>query len=361
LSDEEEDDSKDGNAAWKLRMDLKKAAEEPASDTADDDSTDEEGAASRSAQLAAAYMDAPKPHTILSAALGSAAASAAGSNSTNATAAPAQEAAAAIEVPGVALADTHATIRALDSKNVSGMLSGIKQDILAGLENHTISFHGSNNTLRLPESVLAAMAAKHALHKGVLSALLNKADLGLGSNVSVWTTPDAAFYPSADSGPAAAGGAGSQGPSLNDKVLADLALKTALSKGGPLAALLSNASSGGGANVSFLPVPHAVFAAIANGTITRGNASTTLLLSAPVPAAPAVNTTKPGLKGSLQRLGHSVQRAKRLAKSFKPALSLNMPLFGGNSSQVGACGGRNASDNKSLQVKLKFWGDQGRP
>jgi hypothetical protein len=255
----------------------------------------------------------------------------------------------AVEVPGMMLGKVHTAIRVADTKNISGIIADVKREIHSSLENNTITFHGANNSLHLPDSVMTVMAAKHALHKGVLTALLNKTDLGLGKNVSVWTMPDAEYqaastaegmygeeaYPSIDS-------AGTSPVMPEQPLLNALVLQKALTKGSTLQALLANASASGN-NISIRAVPHALFETLANVTQQSQQA--------PVTAAPSVSlpqVAKPGLKGSLAKLGQSVSRAKMMAKSFRPAFALKQ----GNNTD----GPLNAGNRLKLQAK--FWGDR---
>jgi hypothetical protein len=347
-------DPEEANPALQLRQELRDKYDEDedphatndASDVTDDPPAE---AALKSAQLSAAYMDAlhavaasSHPYSDMVPATDSVS-EAGGSESV-------------VEVPGMSLGKVHAAIRAADSKNISKIITDVKQEITSRLENNTITFHGANNSLHLPDSVMAVMAAKHAVHKGVLTALLNKTDLGLGKNVSVWTIPDAEYqaaraiegpygeeaYPSMD-GASASPVMGSNAVATPDtSLLSAIVLQKALTKGSTLQTLLANASASGN-NVSVRAVPHVLFETLANVT-HQGQ-------QAPVTVAPSFNLTKvakPGLKGSLKKLGQSVSRAKMMAKSFRPSFVLKQ----GNNTD----GPLNAGTRLKLQAK--FWGDR---
>jgi hypothetical protein len=292
--------------------------------------------ADRDAAMAAAYMDATIP-PIIKADIAKGILSeklltsmAAQSNDTS-------DDAAAVEVRSVSLGKIAAAVRASGSKkNVTGLLQGIKQDVLAAVMNKTVSFDAGNNSFHLPEPLLAALAVKHNLHKGVLTTLLNKTDLGFGSvRLSTGAAGDEA-YPGIDV----------DEPSVDPLLL--LAAKKAILKGtfpAPFANVQVNSSSLGG-KFSIQRVPHDIFASLVRGNGTSSGLNST---DAFVMVNSTVNGTsgKPHFKASLERLGASVKRVKRLSKSFKPALSI---VTGSN---LTAANG--TSVEKEVKLQMKFW------
>jgi hypothetical protein len=287
--------------------------------------------ADRDAAMAAAYMDATIP-PIIKADIAKGILSeklltsmAAQSNDTSSDA-------AAVEVRSVSLGEIAAAVRASGTKkNVTSLLQGLKQDVLAAVMNKTVSFDARNNTFHLPEPLLAVLAAKHNLHKGVLTTLINKTDLGLGSvRLATGAEGDEA-YP----------GTGVDEPSVDPLLL--LAAKKALLKG-TFPAPFTNVNSS--SKFSIQRVPHDVFASLVHGNDSVVNGTDAFVT---VNGTGTVNGTsgKPHFKASLERLGASVKRVKRLSKSFKPALSIST---GGN---LTAANGTSAE--KEVKLQMKFW------
>jgi hypothetical protein len=268
-------------------------------------------AAQQNAALLASYMDTtPAVHTpestvaTLKAAVQTAMVNSPATNQYVSVASLANE--TATEVPGIKHGGTFDWInddaKAAAAASINRMMVSLKKDILDGLENGTIKFYAANSTLHIPESMLVTLSAKHALHKGVLAALLTKtafADMGLGVNVNMVTAlaqvKDSAPKNSTAVAPPAAASRGAA-------VMSDILNSTVVAQSG---------------KITIRKVPHHVFTSLADGS-----ANVTAVPLSALPGGAAVNATPSTgtkrLKESLVGLRESLKRARAVAANLKP-------------------------------------------
>lgn len=271
----------------------------------------------------------------------------------------------AIEVPGIKLGSAFDMMRddakAAAAASINSMMVSLKKDILDGLENGTIKFYAANSTLHIPEPVLMALSAKHALHKGVLAALLTKtafADMGLGVNVNFVT----ALAQIKDG----AGHASLAVPAQNTTAAAAPQPAAAPKGAAVMNDILSSTVVAQTGNITIRKVPHHVFTSLADGS---ANVTSVPLSAMPGPqqqAAPAVNATRPTqvltgtkrLKEFLVQLGESLKRARSVAANLKPhavALGQTLPIMMNGNTTVASPNER----NKLLSVSITKLAHQG--
>jgi hypothetical protein len=273
----------------------------------------------------------------------------------------------AIDVPGIKVGSSfdmmQGDAKAAAAASINNMMISLKKDILDGLENGTIKFYAATSTLHIPEAILVALSAKHALHKGVLAALLTKtafADMGLGVDVNFITAmaqlkegmhlADGAQNTTAAAAPQQPAAAPGKGPATMNDILNS----TVLAQNG---------------NITIRRVPHHVFASLADGSANITAVPLSALPRTQQQGVPTVNATRSTqgltgtkrLKESLVQLGESLKRARAVAANLKPhAVTLGQALpqsvnFSGSNSTAAAPNER----SKLLSVSINKLPHQG--